>query len=107
MAVSEIPTARNFPKGRSKMPRLILVVLMAWLSASCAVAQRPDAISETEAIRIAAEYAKVAADGFEIEARFEKGEWLVLFDSKSNIIGDHFWVFVRSDGTVRRLMGGG
>jgi hypothetical protein len=87
--------------------RRLMTLMLAGLLASCAANQQRDAISKFEAIRIATEYAKVAPDGFEIDARFEDGEWLVLFDSKSDIIGDHFWVFVRSDGTVRRLMGGG
>ncbi len=82
-----------------------LVVLTA--TVGCASIEERQAISKADAIRIAADFAKVPIDSFDVDARFDQNEWLVLFDSKSNIVGDHFWVFVRADGTVRRLTGGG
>jgi hypothetical protein len=87
------------------MKTIILMALM--LLSSCSVSSKKELGAEM-AIQIATKALSPPSDWeYTVSVRRTRGgEWLVLFEGNSNYVGDFVYVYLSSDGKVRKIQGG-
>lgn len=87
--------------------RFITLVLWVSLCAGCTAGYRRP-LQEAEAIVIATKALTSEPNWpYTVSAtQYESGEWLVLFEGKSALVGDYVFVHLDRSGKVRRKSGG-